>query len=235
VWIGDAQAADAALLPDLWPCEADGWTFDGGVYHLKADYRLMIDNLMDLSHETYVHAGSIGQPEICDSPTEVTGEGDEVLVSRWMLGIDAPPFWRNALKRPGPVDRWQICRFIPPGTVMIDVGVAAAGSGAPAGDRSQGVNGYVIDLSPESERATWYFWGMARNFDIADRGFTDRFKAQQGAVFKEDLEILEAQQRSIEANPDLRPRNFNIDAGGARSRMVLERLLLSQGADRSGA
>jgi phenylpropionate dioxygenase-like ring-hydroxylating dioxygenase large terminal subunit len=229
VWIGEAPADDGASLPDLWPCEAQGWTFDGGVYHLKADYRLMIDNLMDLSHETYVHAGSIGQPEICESPIAVETDGDEVRVSRWMLGIDAPPFWRNALKRPGLVDRWQVCRFLPPSAVMIDVGVALAGTGAPEGDRSKGVNGYVINvMSPETPRTSWYFWGMARNFDIADRGFTDRFKAQQAEVFREDLEILEAQQRSIDANPDLKMRTFNIDAGGARSRMVLDRLLQAQ-------
>jgi phenylpropionate dioxygenase-like ring-hydroxylating dioxygenase large terminal subunit len=31
-----------------------------GMFHIQADYRLMIDNLMDLTHETYVHA-SCGQ------------------------------------------------------------------------------------------------------------------------------------------------------------------------------
>jgi vanillate O-demethylase monooxygenase subunit len=29
----------------------------------------MIDNLMDLTHETYVHASSIGQKEIDETPT----------------------------------------------------------------------------------------------------------------------------------------------------------------------
>jgi vanillate O-demethylase monooxygenase subunit len=229
VWIGDPARADPALLPDLWPCEREGWTFDGGAYHLKADYRLMIDNLMDLSHETYVHAGSIGQQEILGSPTEVTTEGDEVFVTRWMKGIDAPPFWRNALKKPGPVDRWQICRYIAPSTVMIDVGVAVADTGAPEGDRSQGVNGYVIDfMTPELDGTTWYFWGMARNFDIHDRGFTDRFRTQQGGVFMQDVEILEAQQRSIAANPHLKLRNFNIDTGGVYARQVLDRLVRAE-------
>ena len=229
VWIGEADKADPALLPDFWPCAREGWTFDGGTYHLKADYRLMVDNLMDLSHETYVHAGSIGQAEILESPVEVTADGDEVFVTRWMRDIEAPPFWRYALKRPGRVDRWQICRFMPPSAVMIDVGVAPVGSGAPEGDRSQGVNGFVIDfMTPETETTTWYFWGMARNFDIADQGFTDRFKAQQAGVFQEDVEILEAQQRSIEANPHMKLRNFNIDAGGVRSRQVIERLLKQQ-------
>ena len=225
VWIGDPAKADPALLPDLWPCEHPDWTFDGGVYHLKADYLLMIDNLMDLTHETYVHAGSIGQPEIFDEPPKVTTRGDEVFVTRWMRGVDAPPFWRTALKKPGPVDRWQICRFLAPSTVMIDVGVAPATGEGREPDRTVGVNGMVIDfMTPAADGATWYFWGMARSFDIHDQGFTERFKAQQGVVFMEDVAMLEAQQRSLDANPHLKARTFDIDAGGALARRVIGRL-----------
>lgn len=229
VWIGDAEAADPALLPDLWPCEREGWVFDGGHYSIRCDYRLLIDNLMDLTHETYVHAGSIGQQELMESDLETRVEGDEVYVTRWMASIDAPPFWRDALKRPGMVDRWQICRFLPPSSVMIDVGVAPVEGGATVQSHDQGVRGMVINcMTPETEVSCHYFWGMARNFDIHDTGFTARFKKQQGGVFAEDEVILEAQQRSIEANPGLRLRNFNIDAGGVRARGVIDRLIKAE-------
>jgi vanillate O-demethylase monooxygenase subunit len=69
---------------------------------------------------------------------------------------------------------------------------------------------------------------MARNFDQQDAGFTGRFKKQQGMVFDEDLIVLEAQQRAIQLNPDMRLRNFNIDAGGVNARIVIERLLKQQ-------
>ena len=105
------------------------------------------------------------------------------------------------------MDRWQICQFLAPSSVIIDVGVAPVGAGATVENHDQGVRGFVIDaMTPETPRTSHYFWGMARNFDIADAGFTARFKAQQGGVFAEDLEILEAQQTSIERNPDLRLR-----------------------------
>ena len=55
-----------------------------------------------------------------------------------MLDIDAPPFWRAQLGKPGNVDRWQIIRFEAPCTIVLDVGVAPAGTGAPQGDRSKG-------------------------------------------------------------------------------------------------
>jgi vanillate O-demethylase monooxygenase subunit len=230
VWIGDAAKADESLVPDFWPCSHPDWTFDGGYYAIKCDYRLVIDNLMDLSHETYVHQGSIGQPEILDAPIETRAEADRVVVSRWMQKIDAPPFWRNALKKDGPVDRWQICHFLPPSSVIIDVGVAPSGAGATLEKHDQGVRGFVIDaLTPETEHSSHYFWGMARNFDVDDLGFTARFKKQQGGVFLEDVAVLEAQQRSILANPGLALKAFSIDAGGVRARQLIERLAAESG------
>lgn len=226
IWVGDADKADPALVPDIWPCSASGWTFDGGYYHVKADYLLCLDNLMDLSHETYVHQGSIGQQEIMEAPLTTRVDGDKVFVERWMPGIDAPPFWREALGQEGAVDRWQICEFIPPTSVIIDVGVAPVGAGATIEKHDQGVRGFVIDVfTPETEKSTHYFWGMARNFNTSDAGFTSRFKAQQGGVFREDLEVFEAQQNSIDANPDLKLRAYNIDEGGVRARSIIKRLM----------
>ena len=232
VWIGDPALADPALLPDFWPCEHPDWLFDGGYNAIACDYRLVIDNLMDLTHETYTHSGSIGQPELMEAPIETRTEGDEVFVTRWMPGIDAPPFWRGALKQAGPVDRWQICHFQAPCHVLIDVGVAPVAAGATVERHDQGVRGFVVEsMTPETATTTHYFWGMARDFDVRDQGFTERFKAAQGGVFAEDVEVLEAQQRSIERNPGLKLRNFNIDAGGVHARLVLKRLLQAQAPD----
>lgn len=229
IWVGDKALADEALIPDLWPCSAPGWVFDGGYNHVAADYRLMIDNLMDLTHETHVHSGSIGQPELMEAPIDTRVQGDRVFVTRWMPGVDAPPFWRGALKQDGPVDRWQICEFIAPASVIIDVGVAPVGSGATVENHDQGVRGVVIDsMTPESETSMHYFWGMARSFDTDDAGFTARFKRQQSGVFAEDVEILEAQQRAILANPELRLNAYQIDQGGVRARQIITRRIRDQ-------
>ncbi len=229
IWIGDAARADPALIPDFWPCSAPGWTFDGGYSHIACDYRLVIDNLMDLSHETWVHQGSIGQPEITEAPIETTVRDDSVVVHRWMPRIDPPPFWRDALKADGPVDRWQVCHFLPPSSVLIDVGVAPVSAACTIDDHDHGARGFVIDaMTPESEDSTHYFWGMARNFDIEDAGFTTRFKAQQGQVFAEDVDVLEAQQRSIRLNRDMKLRGYSIDQGGVRARQMIDRMIRAE-------
>lgn len=82
LWIGDAEKADVAPIPDFWPCSCPDWISDGGYYPMKCDYRLLIDKLMDLTHETYAHQGSIGQLEILDVPIDTHIDGDSVTVMR---------------------------------------------------------------------------------------------------------------------------------------------------------
>jgi vanillate O-demethylase monooxygenase subunit len=229
VWIGDPDLARAEKIPDLHWCSDPEWVFEGGTYHIQCNYQLLVDNLMDLSHETFVHPSSIGQHEILEAPIHVTSDDRSVTVTRWMHNIDPPPFWAANLKSTEKCDRWQICRFSLPSNVMIDVGVAKAGTGAQQGDRSKGVTGMVVDLmTPETETSTWYQWGMARNFQTDDRGLTFRIRDGQAAVFAEDMEILEGQQANILRRPDRQLLNLKIDAGGVHARRIIERELQQQ-------
>ncbi len=239
VWTGDVELADPGKLHHLAWAEDANWAYGGGLYHVNCDYRLMIDNLMDLTHETYVHASSIGQPEIEDAAPTTRVDGDHVITSRFMENIKPPPFWATALRGNGladdvPCDRWQICRFTPPSHVMIDVGVAHAGHGGFDADPQHRAGSIVVDfITPESDTSIWYFWGMARNFKPEDTELTARIREGQAKIFSEDLEILEAQQRNLLANPGRKILNLNIDAGGVRSRRILERLLEDEQRERA--
>jgi phenylpropionate dioxygenase-like ring-hydroxylating dioxygenase large terminal subunit len=55
----------------------------------KCDYRLVVDNLMDLTHEAFVHGSSIGNRAVAEAPFEVTHTDATATVTRWMLDIDA--------------------------------------------------------------------------------------------------------------------------------------------------
>lgn len=231
VWPGDPQLADEALIPTLEWADDPEWAYGGGLYHIHCDYRLVIDNLMDLTHETYVHAGSIGQDEIDESPVNTTTDGDTVITSRHMENIIAPPFWQAALRYNGalgdiPVDRWQISRFTPPSHVLIDVGVAHVGKGGVEADAAHKARAIIVDfITPETETSTWYFWGMARNFRPQDPELTKTICEVQGKIFHQDLDVLEAQQRNLQNHPGRHLLMLNIDAGGVQSRRVLERIV----------
>lgn len=234
VWPGDQSQVDAALMPSLEFFDNPEWAYGGGLYHVKADYRLMIDNLMDLTHETYVHANSIGQPEIDETPCKTTVEGDKVILQRHMEGIQAPPFWQMAMSANGldpkaKVDRWQICRFTPPTHIMIDVGVALAGRGgfnAAPEDKAYSV---VVDfITPETETSHWYHWGMARQFKPNDAELTVKIREGQGKIFNEDMEMLQLQQANISLWPERKLLLLNIDSGGVQSRRIIDRMLAQE-------
>ena len=236
VWPGDAALSDAAKIPQLDWFDNPEWAYGGGLFHVNCDYRLMVDNLMDLSHETYVHASSIGQKEIDEVPCQTVVEGEKVITSRFMHNIMAPPFWQMALRGNNladdvSVDRWQICRFTPPSHVMIEVGVAHAGKGGYDAAPEHKVASVVVDfISPETETSIWYFWGMARRFNPGDSALTDSIREGQRKIFSEDLQMLESQQRNLLAHPDRVLLKLNIDAGGVQSRKVLDVLLAQEQA-----
>ncbi|MBI5720349.1 MAG: aromatic ring-hydroxylating dioxygenase subunit alpha [Burkholderiales bacterium] len=236
VWPGDAAQASADKLPALPWADNPQWAYGGGLYHIGCDYRLMVDNLMDLTHETYVHATSIGQKEIDETPCQTRTEGDEVVTSRFMNGIGAPPFWQMALRMNGlptdqPVDRWQICHFTPPSHVMIEVGVALAGRGGHAAPPQAKASAWVVDfITPETEHSIWYFWGMARHFKPHDPSLTTQIRDGQGRIFAEDREMLELQQRNLLSHPERKVLSLNIDAGGVMARRIIERIVAAERA-----
>ena len=234
VWPGDPALADPALMPDFHWNDGLEWKGEGGTfYSLKCDWRLVVDNLMDFTHETYVHSDSIGHDAILDTPFDVTHGERTATMTRWMIGIEPPPFWGKQLGKPGPVDRWQIVTFQAPAVVVGDVGVAPAGTGAPQGDRSQGVNGaFLAAIAPETETSCHYFWNFVRTFRTDDDELTrdlQRAHVNEGrGVYDQDHVVLEAQQRAINRNPRQPFYNLNIDAGALWARRMIDRILAGE-------
>jgi len=240
VWPGDPALADTALVPDLHWNDDPQWAGDGKLIHVKCDYRLVLDNLMDLTHETFVHGSSIGQRAVAEAPFVATHGDRSATVTRWMENIEAPPFWAAQLKHAtgyeGRVDRWQIIRFEAPCTIAIDVGVAPHGSGAVprnenSGDRSKGVNGYVLNtITPETDKTCHYFWAFARNYSLTEQRLTHDLREGVAGIFREDELILEAQQQAIDEHPDYRFYNLNIDAGSMWARKLIDGLVARESA-----
>jgi phenylpropionate dioxygenase-like ring-hydroxylating dioxygenase large terminal subunit len=233
IWMGDPALADPAKVPDMHWNDDPEWAGDGKLIHVKCDYRLVVDNLMDLTHETFVHGSSIGNRAVAEAPFSVTHSDDRATITRWMRNIDPPPFWsyqmRKHLGEVVKADRWQIIHFEPPCTVAIDVGVAPAGSGAPEGDRSKGINGYVLNtISPETETSCHYFWAFCRNYRLNDQGLTQWLREGVARVFGEDEVVLEAQQQAMLEHPDKEFYNLNIDAGAMWARRIIDRMIAAE-------
>jgi phenylpropionate dioxygenase-like ring-hydroxylating dioxygenase large terminal subunit len=237
VWTGDPALADPDLVPDLHWNDDPEWTGDGRVIHVGCNYKLIVDNLMDLTHETFVHVSSIGQRSITEVPFEVTHGRNSATVTRWMIDVEPPPLWKAQLElkrgeSAARVDRWQIIHFQPPSTIAIDVGVAPHGTGAPEGDRSEGVRGFVLNtMTPETEKSCHYFWAFVRNYNLGDQRITTMFREGVAGVFAEDEVVLAAQQQAIDDHPDKQFYNLNIDGGAMWARRLIDRMMTAEVQD----
>lgn len=234
VWPGNPALADPELIPELHTNDDPEWAGDGAVIPVDAGYQLVLDNLMDLTHEEFIHSTSIGNEHLSVAPFDTEHSGNTVTVTRWMRDIPAPPFWQYMLniKFPeyhGPVDRWQIINYLAPSTIALDVGVAIAGTGAPEGDRSQGVNCFVLHtMTPTGPKTCLYHWAITRNFAIDKPRVTNELREGVAKVFFEDETMLNAQQAAIDSNPGYDFYNLNIDAGGMWVRRTIAKMIAEE-------
>ncbi len=198
IWLGAPELADETLMPNLCWHDHPDWAPSSGYHRIACDYRLMNDNLLDLSHETYVHTRTIGNEEeetIANFPMTVTVEADTVVrAHREMPNIEAPPFFAMVLKHQGLIHRWQTAVHHVPSINMTDVGVYPVDT-----PRERAHVMHVLHLvTPESSRSCHYFWSVLRNFDLDDAQLTEAMRKGVGATFDEDKEVLEIQQRQMD-------------------------------------
>jgi phenylpropionate dioxygenase-like ring-hydroxylating dioxygenase large terminal subunit len=199
IWMGDPARADVALIPELPWLASDAWTLTPGYLHIEANTQLLVDNLLDFTHVTYLHAKTIaGDPKEATTPTRTERLGRGIRTGRWMLDVNPPPLFAAAGGFNGPVDRWQWATWLPPSNVYIDVGCARHGTGAPEGNRSQGISIWSTHLvTPETETSCHYHFGFARNFQRDDAAMSRFLFEGSRDTFLEDKVMLEAQQQNL--------------------------------------
>jgi vanillate O-demethylase monooxygenase subunit len=247
IWMGDPELADPDEIPEVRFNEHPDWSYVGGYLHLECHYQLLVDNLLDLTHETFLHAKTIGNEHVADTPLAKVQPGskeplnvsplkdlvktkDSITATRWMLGIDPPPLYAKTGGFEGrKVDRWQLLHFEAPSHVWLDAGVAAAGTGAPEGDRKEGITHILYDgITPETEDSTHYFWSFPRNYKIDSAELDELLQVGIDNTFLEDKEMLEKQHALMKARPDAPRVDINADAPAVQARRVVEKLLRRQ-------
>ena len=226
IWLGNPALADPALITDFHWTDDHDWRAKGERLDLEGNYLLLVDNLLDLSHLTFIHATTLGTDAIAETPMKAERGERMVRVTRWIMDSPAPPFFAKAGGFTGNIDRWQIIEFTPPSFVRLDVGGALAGTGAREGDRSQGITMRNLNaITPETETTTHYFWAQAHDFGIDDPKMTELLFQNVHTAFLEDLEIIKAQQETIDTDPGAPTIDVSADGGGIQARRMVERLI----------
>jgi vanillate O-demethylase monooxygenase subunit len=234
VWIGDHAKADPALIPRAPWLDDPGYATVCGMEPLDARASLLIDNLMDLSHETYLHGGYIGTPEVANTPitTEVDDEAGIVYVSRHMDDADCPPFYAKSTGIQGRITRWQDIEYHPPCLYLLHSRIAPAGVLPPAdGPDDQAFHVEVVyAITPSTEDHTYDFWAVARDFAQDDQEVSDFLRESNRTVVLQDVTALNVLEKVIASEPaGTQELSINIDTGGLAARRILEQL--AQGAE----
>lgn len=226
IWMGDPALADPADICDFHFFTDPAYGSRSTRFHVKANWQLIVDNLLDLTHLTYVHARTIGNPATTlKAEMGVERRDDGVTVTRWVIDAPAPPTYQLFGQFAGNVDRWQIIHHTAPAFVRLNIGASTTGTGARDGTRVDGINMWNLNaITPETETSSHYFWGQAHEFSPHDGGVTDRLFAEIHRTFVEDIEVLERQQQMFDHDPTHVMLDIRADAGSNAARRLLDQL-----------
>ena len=239
IWMGDPALADEGrIVPYPWKTSAD-WGDKGTYFYVKCDYRLIVDNLLDLSHLGFVHRSTIGNAAVAEAARVRTlKDEDSVTVARWTVGQNPAPTYQKmgGWSADAVVDRWQIIEFRMPGAVRLFTGAApGAAEGQEFGftdierDVPEGGFGFhnLNFVTPETATTTHYFWSNAYNIPgkAVTPEMTELQYQQIFTAFHQDWEVFNKQQE----NWDERPTVDTIqDAGSIAARAMIDRKVAAE-------
>jgi phenylpropionate dioxygenase-like ring-hydroxylating dioxygenase large terminal subunit len=228
IWMG-TERADPALIADYSMLDDPEFKKSKGMLHIKANYELMGENLLDLSHVAYLHEGLLGSREMSAALPTVREDGNRLHVDRWMSNVSVPSvldmIYRQDSQR---VDAWQNMRWDAPGCFLLNAGAHAPG----AARESSGWYYGVHIVTPETSRTTHYFYAAARPVGgIEDPESNAKLAEMRRIAFEDqDKPIIEAQQAAIGESDfwSLNPVLLPIDAGPIRMRRRLEMMIKNE-------
>lgn len=224
IWPGDAEQADPALIPD-YGCRIEaGRRTIGGHAEVDCNYKLLVDNLMDLGHAQYVHRANAQSDAFDRVVREVKVDGDTIYNMMLYPGGSATTFVSKFLDAGNkPVDLWNDIRWNAVGSMLNFIAFAISGTPKEESLNSRGTH----IVTPKTEDACHYFFGASRNFAIDDAEVDDAFRAwQKQALIHEDKPMVEAieQLRPVAERHGMKPAMLACDEAAVRVSRELDRL-----------
>ena len=234
IWMGDpALADDSEVIPYPYHDQPDKWPHRKEVFRIKANYMLMVDNLMDLTHLGYVHTQTIGGDPDAHVAAEMearpTDNGAHFI--RWIPDCEPPPTFVRGSGFTGRVDRWQDFEYVAPGIVLQWSGGIGVGKGARENRDQEGIHMRLLHgATPETETTFHYFWSAANGYRQDDPQATQDLYDEIYPTFIEDKEIMEAQQERINEDPNRMLVGIGADQALSYARVALRRMIDAENA-----
>lgn len=231
IWMG-SQEADTSSIPDFSALDGGMEISKRDYIRMEANYALVTDNLMDLSHTAFLHDGILGSKDTIKANLQVAQNGNQITVAREVTNAPVPGFFDLMYKRDnGLVDLWADIRWDAPGCMLNDTGVTDPGE-----PRSRGTGIYGMHfLTPETETSCHYHFAAARQNPISwgepiDTEIREKVSELRRFAFEfQDKAVIEGQQKVLLRYPQ--PPKFvllEIDGGTVRYRRTMESLMAAE-------
>ncbi len=200
VWMGDPAKADANLICfAVGPGDPD-WRIRTSKITVKANHRLEIANLMDLSHLQWIHPQTLGGTDAwIYQKVKRTMTPRGVNNVAWYRGVPAPAFAKHLFPPDMlfdldiEIDMTLPCNFV----IHFQTFTSGTNIEGPS-------NGQLILDSYSSQAVTpvdedtceyYYSWGSSKATDRP--GLSDMLFEAVDTAFREDRTVLEAQHRNL--------------------------------------
>ena len=235
IWMGE-KAPDLTKVPDFSVLDnvPEMHATKRDRITIRANYELIIDNLLDLSHGSFLHAGILGNSETVEAEITVELDGNDVVVGRHASNATAPGLFAILMpSKPDRVDKFTRMRWMAPSNLRLVTGICMPGAVPESG------TGYhaIHMLTPESDRTTHYFFTAVRfnvltSDDQLNAQIQDKISSTRRFAFEEqDAPVIEAQQEIIDnALTSVDPVILAIDVGPVRYKQVLRKLINAEQA-----
>ena len=221
VWLGDAAKADIALIPRFAYHADSGTRVVFGDSLVRAHYELATDNLMDLSHTTFIHPAFGG--EFWVPSYKLEQQGDTVVANYNILDAPASDFSEGFFAARGKrINEYTKMRWNAPASMLLDI----RWSFTDQPDQIMAVQPSTHILTPETQHTTHYFWasGASQEAPISDE---EHRAALVQAFDIEDTPMLEACANSMAGKEfwSMRPVLLPYDSAAVHARRALNKLI----------
>lgn len=224
VWIGDDDAADETLIPDPGWVNDDEWHVLSGTIRIRGSWRVMHDNLLDLTHLTFLHNGVGGTEAYAQVVPNVESDGRTLTVTRQYVDDSPGSGW--ALGTDTPIERYACNDWRSPALIIVEVRMTDIAAHERGEDNVARIR-FMHSITPESSSSLHYHWIVARDFLRDSENVTKMFYEQTVATYAEDTDAVEWIQEAMERYPRTDPREISVkaDAGALQGRRIIESLL----------
>jgi phenylpropionate dioxygenase-like ring-hydroxylating dioxygenase large terminal subunit len=223
IWMDETPGQDAPPHQE-WLDHPD-WAVRVGYLYVKGSYVHLHENLLDLSHLSFLHAKTFGTPEYARTPVELNCEGENLEVWRHVQ-CELPAIYARPLGWTGArAIRSSGSRYVAPG-LHVNTGIFRNLDLPDEAQSPQPMVKVAQLVTPESAVTTHYWTAQARNFATTDAEMGEFMIKAQVEAFKEDAFALQqiTEMQALAAEDGIQEFSIPTDKAGVLMRRQLKKL-----------